>query len=45
MGILSAYGFDAAKQILETSSDVKSSGIYYLRNRATGKMQSVRIVR
>lgn len=45
MGILSAYGFDAAAQILQTSSDVKSSGVYYLRNRHTGAMQSVRVVR
>jgi hypothetical protein len=45
MGILTAYGFDAAKQILQTSNDVKTSGIYLLRNRATGQMQKVRVVR
>ncbi len=45
MGILSAYGFDAAKDILKSSSAVKSSGIYYLRSRTTGKMQSVRVAR
>ena len=45
MGALSAYGFDAAKEILQSSSDVKASGIYYLRNVRTGKMQSVRVVR
>ena len=45
MGILSAYGFDAAKEILKTSNDVRSSGVYYLRSRTTGKMQSVRIVK
>ncbi|MCQ2061955.1 MAG: endo-1,4-beta-xylanase [Fibrobacter sp.] len=45
MGILSAYGFDAAAQILRTSSTVKNSGVYYLRNRYTGKMQAVRVAR
>ena len=45
MGVLSAYGFDAAKEILQNSSDVKAAGIYYLRNVKTGKMQSVRVVR
>ena len=45
MGVLSAYGFDAAKEILKSSSDVKASGVYYLRSRTTGKMQSVRIVK
>ncbi len=45
MGVLSAYGFDAAKEILKNSSDVKATGIYYLRSRTTGKMQSVRIVK
>ena len=45
LGVLSAYGFDAAKEILKSSSDVKASGIYYLKNRATGAMQSVRIAR
>ncbi len=45
MGVLTAYGFDAAKEILQNSSAVKSSGIYYLRSRTTGKMQSVRVAR
>ena len=45
MGILSAYGFESAAQILQTSNDVKSSGVYMLRNRATGAMQKVRVVR
>jgi len=45
MGVLTAYGFDAAKQILQTSNDVKTSGIYLLRNRLTGQMQKVRVVR
>ena len=45
MGILSAYGFESAAQILQTSNDVKSSGVYVLRNRVTGAMQKVRVVR
>ena len=45
MGVLTAYGFDAAKEILKTSSDVKASGVYYLRSRTTGQMQSVRITK
>ncbi|MBR4397914.1 MAG: endo-1,4-beta-xylanase, partial [Fibrobacter sp.] len=45
MGVLTAYGFDAAKEILKSSSEVKSSGVYYLRSRTTGKMQSVKIVK
>ena len=45
MGVLTAYGFDAAKEILQNSSAVKASGVYYLRSRATGKMQSVKVTR
>ena len=45
LGLLSAYGFDAAKEMLKSSSAVKSSGIYYLRSRNTGKMQSVRVAK
>ena len=45
LGVLSAYGFDAAAQLLKSSSAVKSSGIYFLRSRTTGKMQTVRVVR
>lgn len=45
MGVISGYGFEAAAQILKGSSKVKTSGIYYLRNRATGKMHTVRIAR
>ncbi|MBR6832609.1 MAG: endo-1,4-beta-xylanase [Fibrobacter sp.] len=45
MGVLTAYGFDAAKEILKTSNEVKNSGVYYLRSRTTGKMQSVRIIK
>ena len=45
MGVISGYGFEAAAQILKGSSKVKASGIYYLRNRTTGKMHTVRIAR
>ncbi len=45
MGVLTAYGFNAAKEILQNSSAVKASGIYYLRSRTTGQMQSVRVTR
>ena len=45
MGVISGYGFKATAELLRSSSAVKSSGMYYLRNRATGKMQAVRIVR
>lgn len=45
MGVMSAYGFDAAARMLRSSSNVKSNGVYFLKNRATGKMQSVRVVR
>lgn len=45
MGLISAYGFDAAAEMLKSSSAIKASGIYYLRSRTTGQMQSVRIAR
>ena len=45
MGILSAYGFDGAREILRSSVDVKSSGVYLLRNRFTGEMQKVRVIK
>ena len=45
LGKLSAYGFSDAAVMLKSASTVKSSGIYFLRNRTTGKMQSVRVAR
>ena len=45
MGVISGYGFKATAELLRSSSAVKSSGMYYLRNRATGKMQAVKVVR
>jgi hypothetical protein len=45
IGTISAYGFSAAIDMLQGSSQLKQSGVYYLKNRATGATQSVRIVR
>ncbi|SOD12197.1 Endo-1,4-beta-xylanase, GH35 family [Fibrobacter sp. UWB16] len=45
LGKLSAYDFSDAAKSLRTSSAAKSSGIYFLRNRSTGKMQSVGVVK
>ena len=45
LGKLSAYDFSDAAKSLRASNAAKSSGIYFLRNRATGKMQSVGVVR
>jgi len=45
LGKLSTYGFSDASTMLKSANVVKTSGIYFLRNRTTGKMQSVRVVR
>ena len=45
LGNLSAYSFSDAAIMLKSAGTVKTSGIYFLRSRITGKMQSVRIVR
>ena len=45
IGMISAHGFIEATNKLKSSSVVKSSGIYFLRNRATGKMQGVGVMR
>ena len=45
LGNLSAYGFNDAAKMLRASSAARSSGIYFLRNRKTGKMQRVGVVR
>ncbi|MCQ2061956.1 MAG: endo-1,4-beta-xylanase [Fibrobacter sp.] len=42
---LSAYDADNAARILLNSSAVKNSGVYYLRDRDTGAMKAVRVVR
>ena len=45
LGKLSAYSFNDASTKLKSASNAKTSGIYFLRNRTTGKMQSVRVAR
>lgn len=45
MGIMSAYGFNAAVTILKESSAVRASGIYYLRSRSTGHIMPVKVMR
>ena len=45
LGVFTAYGLEAAVKSLRNSSAVKSSGIYFLRNRTTGKMQPVHVVK
>lgn len=43
IGRLSAYSMSEAISTLKNSDVVKSSGVYYLRSRATGKIQIVRM--
>ncbi len=45
LGVISGYGFEAAGEMLRESPRVVSSGVYYLKNRRTGQMQKVRVVR
>jgi hypothetical protein len=45
LGRLSAYSFSEATAKLKSVSAAKPSGIYFLRNRTTGKMKSVRVAR
>lgn len=45
LGIMSAYGFKAAGEMLQHSSAVRASGVYFLVNRFTGEKQSVRVSR
>ncbi len=45
MGVISGYGFEAAGEMLRESPRVTASGIYYLKNRKTGQMYKVRVVR
>ena len=45
LGRMSAYSFGEAVDYLKNSDVAKSQGIYYFRNRTTGKMQFTRIVR
>ena len=43
--MFSAYGFEDAANKFKNSSVPKTSGIYFLRNRSTGKMKSIGIAR
>ena len=45
LGRITAMSAQMAAETLKNSTAIKSSGIYYLRSRTTGKMQSVRIVK
>jgi GH35 family endo-1,4-beta-xylanase len=45
LGKISAKSAQQAAEALKYGNIVKSSGVYYLRSRATGKMQSVRVVK
>ena len=45
LGKLSAYSFNDASTKLKSASNAKTSGIYFLLSRTTGKMQSVRVAR
>jgi GH35 family endo-1,4-beta-xylanase len=45
LGKLSAYSFNDASTKLKSASNAKTSGIYFLRNRTTGKMRSIRVAR
>ena len=45
IGRLSAHSTQQAIETAKYSVTIKSSGIYYIRSRATGKIQSLRIVR
>ncbi|MCF0217212.1 MAG: carbohydrate-binding protein, partial [Fibrobacteraceae bacterium] len=45
MGRLSAYGITEAVSMMKHSSVIQSKGVYNIRSRATGKMQSVRIAK
>ncbi len=42
---LSAYGFNDANNKLKSASTEKTSGIYFLLSRTTGKMRSIRVAR
>ena len=45
IGRLSAYNTHQAIETAKCNNTIRSSGIYYIRSRATGKIQSLRIVR
>ena len=43
LGVFTAHSFESAVQMLRNSSALKPSGVYYLRNRATGAVRPVRL--
>ena len=45
LGVLSAYGFNAAINILRSSSEVVRPGVYYLMNRWSGEKRSAVVIR
>lgn len=45
IGRMSAYNMDEVMGVLKTSNMTKAQGVFHIRARATGKMQTVRIVR
>jgi hypothetical protein len=45
LGSISAYTMDQAIATAKNWNTVKSTGVYFLRSRATGKVHSLRIVK
>jgi hypothetical protein len=45
LGRMRAYTMEDAVQILKTTSDIKTQGIYLLRSARNGVVKSVRVVR
>ncbi|WP_407444160.1 endo-1,4-beta-xylanase [Fibrobacter sp.] len=45
MGRLSAYGVDQAVATIKSSNILKNQGVYYVRNKRTGMMQSIHITK
>lgn len=45
LGVLSAYGFDAAEAIMQNCSYITRSGVFYLRDMASGEKRAVRVTR
>lgn len=45
LGVLSAYGFDAAEAIMQNCSYITRSGVFYLRSMTGGEKRAVRVTR
>ena len=43
LGVFTAHSFESAVQMLKNSNALNPSGVYYLRNRATGAVRPVRL--